>query len=71
MGAGQDVGAASAANDDVQQWIDREFFETNIDSETCTAKWYAGERWIGTSWLAACLVDMATLRELTNMYRLL
>jgi len=33
-----------AANDDVQQWIDREFFEANIDSETCTAKWYAGER---------------------------
>jgi len=33
-----------AANDDVQQWIDREFFETNIDRETCTAKWYAGER---------------------------
>jgi len=33
-----------AANDDVRQWIDREFFEANIDSETCTAKWYAGER---------------------------
>ena len=33
-----------AANDDVQLWIDREFFEANIDSETCTAKWYAGER---------------------------
>ena len=33
-----------AANDVVQQWIDREFFESNIDSETCTAKWYAGER---------------------------
>jgi hypothetical protein len=33
-----------AANDDVQQWMDREFFEVNIDSETCTAKWYAGER---------------------------
>jgi len=33
-----------AANDDVQQWMDREFFEANIDSETCTAKWYAGER---------------------------
>src|SRR5210317_1624889 len=26
-----------AANDDVRQWIDREFFEANIDSETCTA----------------------------------
>jgi hypothetical protein len=33
-----------AANDDVLQWIHREFFEANIDSETCTAKWYAGER---------------------------
>ena len=33
-----------AANDDVQQWMDREFFEANIDSETCTAKWQAGEQ---------------------------
>ena len=33
-----------AANDDVQRWMDRKFFEANIDSETCTAKWYAGER---------------------------
>ena len=33
-----------AANDDVKQWMDREFFEANIDSETSTAKWYAGER---------------------------
>jgi hypothetical protein len=33
-----------AANDSVRQWIDREFCEANIDSETCTAKWYAGER---------------------------
>jgi len=33
-----------AANDDIQQWIDREFFEADIDSETCTAKWQAGER---------------------------
>jgi hypothetical protein len=33
-----------AANEDVRQWMDREFFEANIDSETCTAKWYAGER---------------------------
>jgi hypothetical protein len=33
-----------AANDDVLQWVDREFFAANIDSETCTAKWYAGER---------------------------
>jgi hypothetical protein len=33
-----------AARDDVQQWIDREFFEADIDAETCTARWYAGER---------------------------
>jgi len=33
-----------AANYDVQQWIDREFFEADIDSETCSARWYAGER---------------------------
>jgi len=40
-----------AANDDIQQWMDREFFETNIDSETsrqagprCAAKWQAGEQ---------------------------
>ena len=33
-----------AAGDDIQQWMDREFFEANIDSDTCTAKWYAGER---------------------------
>jgi hypothetical protein len=40
-----------AANDDVQNWIDREFFEANIDSDSsrqagprCTAKWHAGER---------------------------
>ena len=29
---------------DVQSWMDREFFEADIDSETCTAKWHAGER---------------------------
>jgi uncharacterized protein DUF222/HNH endonuclease len=33
-----------AANDDVQQWIDREYFEADIDSETCAARWHAGER---------------------------
>ena len=33
-----------AANDEIQQWFDREFFEANIDSESCSAKWYAGER---------------------------
>ncbi len=33
-----------AANDDVQQWLDREFFEANIDSESCAARCQAGER---------------------------
>ena len=33
-----------AANEDIQEWIDREFFEANIDSETCAARWHAGER---------------------------
>jgi hypothetical protein len=39
-----------AANDDIQQWIDREFFEADIDSETCSARWHAGER---MDWQAA------------------
>jgi len=39
-----------AANDDVQQWIDREFFEADIDSEACSARWHAGER---MDWQAA------------------
>jgi len=39
-----------AANDDIQQWIDREFFEANIDSETCSARWHAGEK---MDWQAA------------------
>ena len=33
-----------AAHDDVQQWMDREFFDANIDSETCQAQWQAGNR---------------------------
>jgi len=33
------------ANDhDVQQWMDREFFEATANGEGCNAKWYAGER---------------------------
>ena len=34
----------SAVTRDIQQWLDGEFFEADIDSDTCTAKWYAGER---------------------------
>jgi len=30
--------------EELQRWIDREFFEMGIDSESCTAKWYAGDR---------------------------
>ena len=30
-------------NNDLQEWMDREFFEAGIDSETCNSKWYAGE----------------------------
>ena len=33
-----------ATHDDVRKWFDREFLEADIDSETSTAKWYAGER---------------------------
>jgi len=39
-----------AANEDIQQWIDREFFEADIDSESCAARWHAGER---MDWQAA------------------
>ena len=31
-------------NDDVQQWMDREFLEAGIDSETCQGHWQAGNR---------------------------
>jgi len=29
---------------DIEQWMDREFFEATADGEGCTAQWYAGER---------------------------
>ena len=32
------------AGHNIRQWLDTEFAEANIDSETCTARWYAGER---------------------------
>jgi 5-methylcytosine-specific restriction endonuclease McrA len=31
-----------AAGDDIRTWLDREFFEANIDSDTCVAHWQAG-----------------------------
>ena len=33
-----------AANHDVQRWLENEFVESGIDSQTCAARWYAGER---------------------------
>ncbi len=33
-----------ATSDDVQKWMDREFLEAGIDSETCQAHWQAGNR---------------------------
>ena len=33
-----------AANDDVQKWFDREFFEANIEENACSSRWQAGER---------------------------
>jgi len=30
--------------DEINQWLDHAFFEQDIDAETCTAKWYAGDR---------------------------
>lgn len=30
--------------EELQHWFDQEFFEAGIDSNTCTARWYAGER---------------------------
>ena len=29
---------------DIEQWMDREFFEATADGEGCAAQWYAGER---------------------------
>jgi len=29
---------------DIEQWLDREFFEATADGEGCAAQWYAGER---------------------------
>ena len=33
-----------ADSHDVEQWMDREFFEATADGEGCAAKWYAGEQ---------------------------
>ena len=33
-----------ASSHDIEQWMDREFFEKTADGEGCAAKWYAGEQ---------------------------
>jgi len=33
-----------ADSHDIEQWMDREFFEATADGEGCAAKWYAGEQ---------------------------
>ena len=33
-----------ASTENIEQWMDREFFEATADGEGCAAKWYAGER---------------------------
>ena len=33
-----------ASNQDIERWLDREFFEMTADGEGCAAKWYAGEQ---------------------------
>jgi hypothetical protein len=30
--------------DDINDWLEREFFDRGIDAETCRSQWYAGER---------------------------
>jgi hypothetical protein len=34
----------SIGNDDINDWLDRSFFDEGVDPETCNAQWYAGER---------------------------
>ena len=31
-------------NHEIDEWLDREFFEQGINSDTCAARWYAGDR---------------------------
>jgi len=33
-----------ASEQDLQAWLDSQFFAADIDSAACTAKWYAGDR---------------------------
>jgi len=31
-------------DEDIKDWLDREFFDKGIDADTCRSQWYAGER---------------------------
>ncbi len=35
---------SGVSEQDLQAWMDSQFFDAGIDSDTCTAKWYAGDR---------------------------
>jgi len=32
------------SDEDIKDWLDREFFDKGIDADTCRSQWYAGER---------------------------
>jgi len=34
----------TVGDDDINNWLEREFFDRGIDAETCRSQWYAGER---------------------------
>ena len=34
----------TVGEDDINEWLDREFFDRGIDADTCRSQWYAGER---------------------------
>jgi len=33
-----------AVNDDIREWMGRQFIEADIDRESCVSRWRAGER---------------------------
>lgn len=34
----------TVGDDEVEAWLEREFFDRGIDADTCRTQWYAGER---------------------------
>ena len=34
----------TVGDDDIDDWLEREFFDRGIDADTCRSQWYAGER---------------------------